>query len=204
MLLRRRLLAALCVGLAAFAALRAVSPLPPETVTVTVTARDLPAGTVVAAGHLDQRRIDPGLVPHGLLESADLHGRTLATAVRAGEMLTDARAVSPGLLAGYPGSVAVPVRIPDAGSVGLLRVGDRIDVTAADPRGTGGADVVAEDVAVVALPADPGTAPGSGVGTGLGTGLGGRLVVLATSPSTAQDLAWAGANRHLSFVLSGP
>lgn len=195
-LLRRRLLAAGCIGLAAFAALRVLAPLPPDTVEVSVAARDLPAGAVVADADLDVRHVDPDQLPAGLLSGEDLRGRTLGAPVRAGEMLTDARAVAPGLLAGYPGSVAVPVRIPDAGSVGLLRVGDRIDVTAADPRGSGESQVVAHDAVVLAL-------PGAEQGPGAASGLGGRLVVLATSAQTAQDLAWAGVNRHLSFVLSG-
>lgn len=196
-LLRRRLLAALCLGLAAFVGLRAVAPLPPETVTVSVAAHDLSAGSVLTTEDLTDREVDPAHVPAGLLAAGDLHGRTLTAPVRAGEMLTDARTLAPDLLAGYPGAVAVPVRIADAGSVGLLRVGDRIDVTAADPHGraTGGAVTVARGATVVALPTDPASAPAAG--------LGGRLVVLATSAATAEDLAWAGVNRHLSFVLGG-
>ena len=58
----------------------------------------------------------------------------LAGPVRAGEPLTDVRLVGASLAAAYPGAVAVPVRLPDAGMAALLRVGDRIDLVAADPR----------------------------------------------------------------------
>ena len=49
---------------------------------------------------------------------------------------------------GHRGScdqVAVPVRIPDAQAVGLLRVGDRINLLSTDPRG-GGTEIVAASV----------------------------------------------------------
>ena len=44
------------------------------------------------------------------------------------------RLVGPALTAGYAGLVAVPVRLPDAGTVDLLEVGDRVDLVAADPQ----------------------------------------------------------------------
>ena len=91
----------------------------------------------------------PGLAPHGLAD--DPVGRVLAAPLRQGEPVTDVRLVGPPLTEGYDGLVAVPVRLPDAGMVALLQVGDRIDLVATDPQG-GGARIVAADVPVVALP----------------------------------------------------
>ena len=104
---------------------------------------------VLTAEDLTVHRFPSGDAPAG----ADPHavGRTLAAPVREGEPVTDVRLVSPSLLAGYPGRVAVPVRIADADAVGLLQTGDRVDLLAADPRG-GRASYVAVDVPVVAVP----------------------------------------------------
>lgn len=193
-LLRRRLVAAGCAAGAVLVALQAAAPPPPPTVPVTVAARDVAPGVPLGAGDVEQRQVPPALVPAGAAEADALIGRTTAGPLRRGEVLTGARVLGTSLLAAHPGSVAVPVRIPDGGSVGLLRVGDRVDVAAADPRGAEPAYVVAPAAPVLALPlADDGG----------GAGLGGRLVVLATPPATARELAQAGVSRHLSLILSG-
>ena len=67
--------------------------------------------------------------------------------------MTDARLLTRSLLAGYPGLVAVPVRIGDPAAVRLLRVGDRVDLLAADPQAESAARVVGRDVPVLAIPA---------------------------------------------------
>src|SRR5437867_898218 len=74
---------------------------------------------------------------------------------------------------------AAPVRIADRDAVRLLRVGDRIDLLAADPR-TSTAQLVASSAPVVALPevAEHQVASASGA-----------LVVVAVSPNVARDLA---------------
>src|SRR6478736_2063202 len=87
--------------------------------------------------------------------------------------VTDVRLVGPALTEGYPGLAAVPVRLPDAGMAGLLRVGDRIDLVSADPQGRS-AETIADGVPVLALPDTP-----TEVGA---TGLTGRLVVVGTGP----------------------
>lgn len=193
-LLRRRLVAATFAAAAVLVALQAAAPPPPATVSVTVAARDVAPGALLGPGDVEQREVPPAVVPDGAAETETLVGRTTAGPLRRGEILTADRVLGSSLLAAHPGMVAVPVRIPDAGSVGLLRVGDRVDVAAADPRGAEPAHVVAPAARVLALP--PPDAGG-------GTGLGGRLVVVATSPATARELAQAGVSRHLSLILSG-
>ena len=96
------------------------------------------------------------------------------------------------MLAAYPGRVAAPVRIGDPGAVALLRIGDRVDVLAADPSGEAGADVVATDAPVIALPrrVDTGSSMVSG-----------GLVVLAVPESTAISLAAAGVSGFLSITI---
>ena len=195
-LARRRLLATVCVAVAVLAGLRAQAAPPPARTPVVTAAHDLPAGTVLRLEDLRSSGFDPESVPSGVLGVTAVVGRTTTTPVRAGEPFTGARLVSRSLLDGYPGLVAVPVRIGDPGAVRLLRVGDRVDVLAADPRGGdggSGATTVGSDVPVLALPRAP-----SG-GDGL---VQGALVVLAVPRAEAARLAQAAVTSFLSVVLT--
>lgn len=185
---RRRLLAATLTAVAVLAILRVLAPPPAPTQPVVVAARDLPGGVVLTAGDLTVVDYPVGIVPAGLL--ADPAGRTLAGPMRRGEPVSDRRVVGPALAAGHPGRVAMPVRIPDAASVGLLRVGDRIDLVSADPR-RGSAQVLVRAAAVLALPEEPDTS------------LPGRLVVAAVPPDTVTTLSATAARGFLSLTLSG-
>ncbi len=189
-LARRRLLAALLTAVGVAAGMHAATSPPPATVEVTVAARDLPAGTVLAPADLRRVGFAPGSVPAGA--SYDAVGRTLAAPLRAGEPVTDVRVVGPALTEGYPGLTAVPVRLPDAGMAGLLRVGDVVDLVSADPQG-GGASVVATGVPVLAVPASaPGTDP---------SGLPGRLVVIGASAGDVPRIADASVRTFLTVAF---
>lgn len=191
-LARRRPLAALCLALAVAAGLDAVRPPGPPTARVVVAARDLDSGTVLAPDDLVVRRVPRSAAPVG--STPDAVGRTLAAPVRAGEPVTDVRLVGPSVVAGYPGRVALPVRIADAESVALLRPGDHVGLVAADPR-RGTAGYVAVDVPVLSIP-QPADEPGSSALTG-------RLVVVAALPSDVAHIAGAAATELLSIVISG-
>ena len=190
-LARRRPLAALCAALATAFALQAHAAPPPPRVAVLVADRDLPPGATVTDDDLTRVGFAPGSVPTGVLTAPEAVGRTTVGPVRAGEPLTDVRLLDEGLLAKYPGAVAVPVRIADGPTTGLLRVGDRVSVLATDPQGSGPAVPVAEAVPVLALP-EGGDDP---------TMASGALVVLAVGPDTGRELAAAGARSFLSLVL---
>jgi Flp pilus assembly protein CpaB len=196
----RRVVSALFAAAAVLAGLRTVAPPPPETVTVLAAARDLPSGTVVGADDLVPVEFPPDAVPDGAASAAEATGRTVAAPVRRGEPITDVRLVGEPLIAGYPGTVAVPVRIPDAGAVDLIRVGDRIDLVATDssPDASASAQVVADDVPVVALPRGV-----SESGLGGSGALGGRLVVVAAPAEDAENLAGAAVRGYLSVTVSG-
>lgn len=193
----RRLLAAGLLAGSAALGLQALSPPPPPTRAVVAAARDLLAGSRLVPGDLTTVRLAPSALPDGILRSEGAaRGRTLVSAVRRGEPLTDARLVGPvslDLLGA--GMVASPVRIADAATVRLLRPGDIVDVLAA-----GGGDVVAparlvaSAVRVVTIPRTRDGAFAVG---------GGGLVLLATSESTATRLAGAAATERLSLVLRG-
>jgi Flp pilus assembly protein CpaB len=192
-LARRRPLAAACAGVAVLAAIHAARPQPVPTVPVRVAAHDLPSGTVLAGSDLVTRRYPAAVAPVGSASPAV--GRTLAAPVRAGEPVTDVRLVAPSLVSGYPGRVALPVRVADADAVALLRVGDRVSLVAADPR-RGTASYVAVDVPVLALPNPDSEAPEA-------ARLPGRLVVVGSFPSDVDHIAGAAATDLLSIVISG-
>jgi Flp pilus assembly protein CpaB len=186
---RRRPLAALLAAAAVVAGLHELRPPPPDVVAVLTAARDLPAGTTLHEQDLRSVDYASGTAPSGL--ASDAVGRVLAAPVRAGEPLTDVRLVGAALAAAYPGSVAIPVRLPDAGMAALLHAGDRIDLVAADPQG-GAARVVASDLVVVALPRPDEES--------MASGLPGRLVVLAAPEAVREDVAQAAVTGFLSFT----
>ncbi len=192
-LARRRLLAAALLGIAVLAALRAVVPPPPATTAVVTAAADLPAGTLLARGDLDVRRLPPAAVPDGAVRPDAARGRTLASPVRRGEALTDARLAGPGLAAGYPGRVAVPVRVPDPAVARLLRVGDEVEVLAVDPGGGEARTVAVARVAGLPGPAssgEPAEPPG-------------RLVLLAATEESARALSAAAVRDYLTLMWTG-
>ena len=191
MLARRRPLAALLTAVAVLASLRTLAPPPEPTARVLVAAHDLEPGAVLGADDLTAADYPVGTVPDGL--ARDPVGRILAAPLRRGEPLTDVRLVGPSLTAGYDGLVAVPVRLPDAGTVDLLTVGDRVDLVAADPGG-GGVRVVAAGVPVLALPRASG-GPAS-------AGLTGRLVVVGATPGSAAGIAEAAVHDFLTFTFA--
>ena len=179
-LLHRRSLAAVSAGAAVLVGLQAVSPAPPARVLVWTAARTLPAGAVVQRADLARTEYTPDSVPDGAVrDPADVVGRTLASAMARGEPVTGLRTIGPGLLRGYPGATAVPLRITDADTVGLLRVGDRVSIVAADPDGREAPSDLVDDVPVVAVPAVQGSSSGTP----------GRLVVVAVPSPQATDVA---------------
>lgn len=194
--LHRRWLAAGTLALAVLVALRALSPAPAPQTDAVVAVRDLPGGQQLRADDLAVRRVPRDVLPEGAVaDTATLVGRTLASPTRAGEVVTDRRVLDDGLLAAYPGTVAVPARLADAASRALLRVGDTVDLVAASPQGRA-ASVVAASVPVLALPS-AGSRPSAGERES------GALVVVAVSPDDALRVAQASAAGVIGVVLLG-
>lgn len=193
----RRKLAVLAAMGATAAGITATTPEPPPSTTVLVAAHRLDGGTRLNAGDLSTRRIPTALLPdRAMTDAGRAVGRTLVAPLTAGSVLTDIA-----LLGSRPsaraGSVIVPLRISDPAVVGLLRVGDRVDVVAGDPETGRGARVVAQQVRVVTIPKaavdgsalDPGTAESS------------SLVLVAATPAEATLLADAAAGSQITVLL---
>jgi hypothetical protein len=145
----------------------------------------------------------PASLPDGAVRTSALAtGRTLDAPVRKGEILTDVRLLGAAFLDSYgDGVVAAPVRIADAASVRLLRVGDVVDVLAAglgaNGSATSAARLVATATPVLTIPSE-GENPLSTTDTGAGA-----LIVVVTSSETAARLAAAAATDRLSLVIHG-
>ena len=192
MLLHRRLLAAGLATLALLTGIRAASMPPAETTKILVAATDLPGGRHLSPSDVAEVQLPVSAAPVGAVTSAaQLEGRTLASPLNEGEPVTDVRLVAPGLLDGYPGMVAAPVRIADAAAARLVVVGDRVDLLAVAPDG-GAAQLVADAAPVVAV---PGMADGDGL-------VGGALLVVAVSEADARALAESSVRAVLSIVLN--
>ena len=184
-LLHRRPLAALCAAAAVLVGFEVASPPPPATVAVWTAAQALPGGAVLTGADLAPRDLPPDAVPDdAVTDPREVVGRVLAAPVARGETVTTLRVVRRGLLRGYPGSTAVPLRVTDGEVVSLLRVGDRVSFVVADADGRGEPELLVEDVPVVAVPRVAEGLGGSGPGGGSG-----RLVVVAVPDAAAADVA---------------
>lgn len=147
-LAHRRIVAAVLVGLAVWSGLTALTR-DPDTRDVTVVAHDLAGGTTLRASDLRSADLPRGAVPAGVMARDASVGRILSGGMRAGEVVTDRRAVDPRDLGN--GLVLAAVEVPaSAGEV--LRTGDEVDVLAVGDDGA--ADVVAEGTEVVTIRTD--------------------------------------------------
>ncbi len=193
---RRRLLAALLAAAAVWTGLGAVASPSLATVPVLVAARDLPAGTILAATDLVEVGFRPGTAPVGAVRSeVAVTGRSLAAPMTKGEPITLVRLVGADLAAALSGRRAVPVRLPDPGMVALLEVGDQVDLIAASPK-DGSVSTVAVGVPVLALPdldAEVGVTA---------SGLPGRLVILGLTPTEIAPVTSATLSEFLTYTWS--
>ncbi|WP_223168025.1 Flp pilus assembly protein CpaB [Nonomuraea sp. SYSU D8015] len=183
---RRRLIAAALAALAVISAYFATRPASPPA-TVLVATRDLPPGPLTPS---DLHPTPLNHPPDGAVRTTTAAaGRYLTSPMRRGEPLTDAR-----LLHSYrlpPGMVATPVRISDPEAARLLHPGSTITVLAAGEDNPNAARTVAEEVTVITLP-QPATPHADTHGT---------LIVLATTPTQATELAAAQASARLSITI---
>jgi len=199
----RRLVIAGCAGLAVVTGLGALAPRKPASVVVIAAAHDIASGEVLKSGDLRSVALPAGAVPAGAVTATSTAvGRTAAGPIRRGEPITDVRLTGGPLAPPGDGLVAAPIRLADADAARLLQPGQHIDVLAsvtstAAGAGSGPATVVAADVSVVAIPTPPSDATGQVVGPGFD----GALVVLATTPEQARELAQAEVSDRLSAVV---
>lgn len=188
-LARRRPLAALLIALSVLIGLRTTIGPGPATVDVPVAARDLAAGSRLTSQDVSTSSWPVALAPDGLTSS--VAGQVLAAPLRRGEAITDLRLVGSELAHAHPELTVLPLRLPDPAVVELLRVGDRVDLSAVDPEG-GETVELADDVLVLAIP-PPGSADSS---------LTGRLIVAGLAPERAPAVAAAALRDFLTVAYA--
>jgi pilus assembly protein CpaB len=161
-----------------------------------VATSGLERGAGVSSDDLGVRRIPAAFAPPGAVTRiSDAVGRTLASDVAMGEVLTETR------LAGAGGPVAsmVPsglVAFPITSSLppGSVVPGDRVDVLATYPTRPF-AETVAESAEVLTVAP---SAPSGHLGAGSGS------VLLLVSPDVAQRLAHARAFAEIALAIASP
>lgn len=207
---RRRFCAALLLCAAAAIAVNQLTPGNQFTEPVVTINSDLPTGNRITAEQVSLSKLPPAAVPRAALRRPEQAiGQLLTSAMREGQILTDASLLGSGLLTGAPpGSVAVPLHIADPQTISWLRTGQLVNVilSVQDPNGSyQRAQVLAEGVPVLWLPdktngssADP--VPGAfGSAESPASGI---VLITATAKQSAA-LATASGRGRLSLVLTG-
>jgi pilus assembly protein CpaB len=183
---------------------RALAPALGEPAPVLVAESDLARGTRLDPTMLRRVTIPSRFVPPGALSDPEAAaGRVLLAGLATGEPLTRTRlaAARAGPIAalvpeGYR-AVSVPVELP-AGSV---HPGDRVDLLATFTTGRHHVETVASalEVLMVLGDADP-----SGIADTGGGDSGTRTLVVLTTPSQAESLAYAKAFAAISVLIDAP
>lgn len=200
----RRLAIALLLCMAAALTVHQLTPPPADTATALAAARDLPAGTALAAADLAPLRIPPQMVgPGAITEVGEAAGMQLAAPLRKGQLLTDTQLLGPGLLTGSPpGSAAVPLRMADPSSIQLVSPGQLVNVVLTG--GNGYNQNTPSEVLAASVPVLWTSGQGGKTGQWLGTAETDGLIVVAAAPEQAARLAGASTQGKLFFVLVGP
>lgn len=198
---RSRLVAlALGCGLVAAVVVERLSPPPPDTRPVVVSARDVDAGTVLDEKDVRVVHVAAPLAPDtALTRVSDAVGRTTSVALPPGQALSPSLVAAGDLAATAPaGTVVAPVRLSDPDVAALLHPGDRVDLLAAtgDPATGAGAHLARRALVVAGAQAS-----GSSGGLLGGGGTEGRVTLVAVLPEEAAALAGVGEWGDLSVVL---
>ena len=183
---RRRIIAAVCVGLSVLFLGQGIDAGDTD---VVVAAEEIPAGTELSEEDIELRRFPARLVPEGSLNSlTDVVGQVLNSPVGAGEPITEIRFKQEVVELEIPfGQVIAPVRIDDPAALAGARAGDVINVVALGGEEQG--KVVARRVKVVAIKPEE------------ENGFTGYLVNIAVSEEQATALATLSTRSAFSFVV---
>lgn len=188
----RRVLAGGLVILAAVAAWRGDPRT--EYTDVVVTVRDLAPGIELTPADVSVEARAVPAVPAGAQTRVDaVVGTTLAGPARRGEVLTDVRMLGPRLAesAAGPDARMVPIPLPDAALMDLLRPGDVVDIVAAPSDESTEARLIATDAVVILV-----SAKDSGLGA-----RNGRVVLVALPAPAAKVVAGAVLVQAVTITL---
>ena len=189
----RRVCAALLAGLAVWAALSVLRPPGPATTTAVVASRALQGGQTVTTDDVSLRQIPLDAAPADFLSNPQQAlGRPLTVSLPAGAVFLPASVVTREALAA-PGLSVLPVTLTST-AVGLIEVGDRIDLLGADAESD--AVLLASAARVVAVLSRPGgSSPLSPMQSS------GPVLLVEVRPASLPRVAAAAARGPLGFGL---
>ncbi len=202
--------AGLAAALLAFLLVRSHTPAgaaAPDTLSVVVALRAIPARTRLAAGLLQVRSLSVTDVPEGAVAHPDsLLGKITVQAIPAGAAVTQSALAAPGAASGLafalpPSQRAVTVAVDPADGVEEFAYpGDHVDILATDEPGSGPAETrtVLQNVSLLAVGAQtsadaPAASPPPAAGV--------SHVTVAVSPAQAQALVLAEARGKIHLAL---
>jgi pilus assembly protein CpaB len=195
----RPIVVALGCGLVATVVVERVSPPPPDTRPVVVTARDVEAGAVLDEADVALVRVASALAPEAALTRvSDAVGRTTSVALPPELTITPSLVAAGDLAATAPeGTVVAPVRLSDPTVAALLHPGDRVDLLGtADPATETGAPLARRALVLAGAPAE--ATSGGLLG---GSAPEGGLTLVAVRPEEAAAMAGIGEWGALTVVL---
>ncbi|ABY23488.1 conserved hypothetical protein [Renibacterium salmoninarum ATCC 33209] len=200
---RRRLIAALLLCSAAAIAVNQLTPANQPVETALAASKDLPAGSTISASDMVLLKVPLAAIPQAALaRPSQAIGQQLAGALRKGQILTDTSLLGQSLLTGTPaGSVAVPLRLSDAGTAKLVAPGQLVTVVLTNEDSTGRAEngtVLAASIPVLWSQTGAQTANGNSWLPGKEAD---GLVVVAASAEQSKTLAGASTRGKISLVL---
>lgn len=185
----RRKLAVVAAIAAILTGISAATPPAVPTTTVLVARTALVGGVQLGAADLESRAVPNTVVPdQAVTDPRAVFGATLVAPLSAGSIVTTLSVLADRAII-QPGQVIAPVRISDASVVGLLRVGDRIDVVVSDAQ-TEKTSIVARNVRVVTLPQAQQASSLGAAGNGSADG-DSELALLAVTEAEATALTQA-------------
>ena len=175
-----------------YAALVALGHGDSATAPALVAVRSIEGGRAISAADVEVASVPLQSLPEGaLVDPAQAVGRTALAALPRRGVLTTSDLLTGGSLVGA-GRVALPVTLGGGAALGLIRVGDRIDLLGASNEGSA-VGVVATGVRVVAIPpGDSGLLPGSP---------GDRVVLIEVDPDAAARISAAATVSTITFAL---
>lgn len=188
--LKRRIIAAVLAVVGLFLLFGLSRGSAGESVKTLVSIHEIASGAVIQADDVALRDLPIHLIADGSFHArGEAIGQLAVGAIRRGEVITDARVVSPSLLAD-DGLVAIAVTLNDLANAQLVHAGDHVDVLASAGTSMVSSDQVpartmASDVEVLSTR----THDASGV------------VVLAVSAADARAIA--GVDGRITLVLRG-
>jgi len=193
----RRVIAAVCAGLAVLLSIKALTSKAPHETTVLVLARQVGPGVKLLASDVTTKTLPAHALWGGILiRPADAIGRVTSHALEAGQPLSDTDFMGSNLLKGLPsGTVAIEIPATQLANTSLVESGSHIDLYATPNTNHSPAALIGHNLVVVSS--------GSSDSAGLGDVNQAVPFMLATSSSEAKRIASYLGNYELSTVLLG-